>query len=153
MNITELLYCCIAITEEMIINTTTSERIVRSWPFSLNFFIIFPLKKSSVSVDDEARTNAESVDIEADRTRMTVMPISMGDRFDSMLGIIESKPFAATASAVVCILPKAPRKYAPPAMTIAKNVDIIVPLCIAFSDSMAYKTSAPSGEAPTCPGR
>ena len=92
-----VLYWNSAITAEITMKKTTSILIERTCFFSLIFLIILSLIRSSVRVDDEARTSEESVLIEAERTSITTSPISMGDRLESIVGIIESKPFAATS--------------------------------------------------------
>ena len=48
-----------------------------------------------VSVELDAITREDSVDMEADRTRITTSAIRIGDRLDSMVGMTESKPFAS----------------------------------------------------------
>ena len=50
--------------------------------------------RSMVSVELEAITNDESVDIEAERTNMTISAIMPSERPESIVGMIESKPFA-----------------------------------------------------------
>ena len=47
-------------------------------------------KKSSVSVELEVKTREESVDMEADNTSMTTIPIRISDSFESMNGMMLS---------------------------------------------------------------
>ena len=58
--------------------------------FFWSFFFESGTIKSSVSVELELRTSDESVDIEAERTRISVIPIISGERFESIVGIISS---------------------------------------------------------------
>ena len=46
--------------------------------------------KSSVSVELEVRTSEESVDIEAESTMITMMPIKMSGSPESIVGMTES---------------------------------------------------------------
>ena len=46
--------------------------------------------KSSVSVELDARTKDDSVDIDADRTRTSATPKITGERFASIAGMIAS---------------------------------------------------------------
>ena len=48
------------------------------------------LMKSSVSVELEVRTSEESVDIEAESTMITMMPIKMSGSPESIVGMTES---------------------------------------------------------------
>ena len=57
-----------AITEEMIMNTTTSTRRQISLLVSFIFFTTVPEMKSKVRVELDVRTSDESVDMEADKT-------------------------------------------------------------------------------------
>ncbi len=43
-----------------------------------------------VSVEPDAMTREERVDMDAERTRITTSPIRIGDKFSSMAGITES---------------------------------------------------------------
>ena len=63
-----------------------------------------------VSVELEAITSEESVDMEADSTRITTRAISSGDRPDSMAGIMASYPSVATSTLSENRRPKPPRK-------------------------------------------
>ena len=73
---------------------------------------LFPKKtgsmKSRVSVELEASTSDDSVDIDAERTRTRAIPKTSGDRFASIAGMIASKPSAATST--LNSLPNPPRK-------------------------------------------
>ena len=79
-------------------NTTISTRIMRTCVFSLISFMKFLLMKSSVSVELDAITSEESVDMDADNTSRTTRPISASESPDSIVGIIESNPFATTST-------------------------------------------------------
>lgn len=70
-------------------NTRTKARIIIRVLFSF-FFFESGTMKSSVSVELEVRTSDESVDIEAERTRISVIPMMSGERFESIVGIISS---------------------------------------------------------------
>lgn len=63
-----------------------------------------------VKVELEAITSDESVDMEADSTKMTTSAINSGDSPDSIVGIMESNPLAATSIWSENNLPKPPRK-------------------------------------------
>ena len=69
---------------------TINTRIMKSCFFSSISFITWPLSKSRVKVELDARTSDERVDIEADNTRMTTTPINMSGRFESITGITAS---------------------------------------------------------------
>ena len=87
-----------AITTEMITKTATSTLITIICCFSDMFFQTVTFNTSSVSVELEVRTSEESVDMEAERTRTTVMPIRMSGSVSSICGTIVSYamlPFAA----------------------------------------------------------
>ena len=60
------------------------------------FFMKLSFRKSSVSVELEAMTSEDNVDIEADSTRSTTRPIRISGRVESIVGIIESKPSVST---------------------------------------------------------
>ena len=72
------------------INTTIRRRMIRTCFFSSIFLMILPFRKSSVRVELEASTSDESVDIEAERTRMTMTPIRKGESVSSIVGTTES---------------------------------------------------------------
>ena len=91
-------------------NTATKARIVVILLFSCISFLRSGSIRLSVSVEEEVRTREESVDIEAERTRMSTMAISISGSFESIEGMMLSKPFAATCSLVAKSLPKPPRK-------------------------------------------
>ena len=76
---------------------TTKILIDKSCFFSSIFLTILSFKKSIVSVDDEAITSEESVDIDAERTRITTSAISGAESSLSIVGMIESNPFALTS--------------------------------------------------------
>jgi hypothetical protein len=69
---------------------TSRERIVLIWVLSLIFFASESLIKSRVSVELEARTRAASVDMEADRTRITTSPARASGKDETIVGIILS---------------------------------------------------------------
>ena len=94
-------------TAEMMMKTRMNALIIIRVFFSSFFFVIGTMK-SSVSVELDVRTSDERVDIEAERTRISVIPMMIGERFESIVGIISSKPFSATST--LKILPKPPRK-------------------------------------------
>ena len=104
------LYCTVAITTDMRINTTIRSRMHKSCVLSFMSFIKAPFIKSRVRVEAEAITREERVDIEADKTSIITTPIRTGDRPESMEGIMESKPLSLTCAPVVNSLPKPPRK-------------------------------------------
>ena len=90
MKLTVVLYCMMAMTTEISMNTTISIRMMKTCFFSSMSLMMFPFRKSSVSVELEASTSEDSVDIDADRTRITTTPISSGDRVSSILGTMAS---------------------------------------------------------------
>ena len=81
--------------DEMAINTTIRNRIQSTCFFSLIFWKKSSFKKSMVNVELDAITRDDSVDMEADSTRITTKAISIGESPDSIVGITESNPFAA----------------------------------------------------------
>ena len=81
--------------EEIAINTTTSKRIQNTCFLSLIFFANNSLIKSMVSVELDAITKEDKVDMEADNTSITTSAISIGDNPESIVGITESNPLAA----------------------------------------------------------
>ena len=95
INVTELLYWINAIMAEMAMNTTTKTRIKSTCFFSLMSLIKLSFKKSMVKVELEAITKEERVDMEAERTNMTTRAINIGLNPESIVGIMESNPFAA----------------------------------------------------------
>ena len=95
---------------DIAMNTTTRILMYNTCFFSLMFLIKLSFKKSIVSVELEAITSDESVDIEADNTRITTNAISAGLKLESIVGIIESKPLALTSIWSENNLPKPPRK-------------------------------------------
>ena len=54
-----------------------------------------PLRKSIVRVELDAITSEDSVDMDAESTRITTRAIMNGESPESMVGITESKPFFA----------------------------------------------------------
>lgn len=110
INVIELLYCIRARIDDMAINTTTRILMYNTCFLSLIFFIKLSFKKSIVSVELEAITRDDSVDIDADSTRITTSAISSGLKPESIVGIIESYPFAATSISSENRRPKPPRK-------------------------------------------
>ena len=58
--------------------------------FSSIFLTMLSLRKSSVRVEEEASTREDRVDIEADRTRITITPSRKGERVSSIVGTTES---------------------------------------------------------------
>ena len=90
INVTELLYCTMAMITEIRIKTTIRQRIVNTCFFSSMFLIRLSLIRSRARVELDAMTSEDSVDIEADRTRITTIPMSREGRSSSMVGIIES---------------------------------------------------------------
>ena len=74
----------------MTTNTASSTRIQTSWLFSLMSFLKTGLIKSSVSVELEVSTKEDSVDIDAESTMMTITPMRISGRVDSIVGTMES---------------------------------------------------------------
>ena len=66
--------------------------------------------KSSVSVELDVKTREERVDIDAERTRIRTIAINTSLKPESIVGTIESNPFAFTSAAVVKRRPKPPKK-------------------------------------------
>ena len=83
--------------DEMAMNTTISIRMENTCFLSSIFRKQTSFRKSMVRVELEAMTKEDNVDIEADSTRITTRAISRGDRPESMVGMMESNPFAATS--------------------------------------------------------
>ena len=90
INVTELLYCISAIVALMAINTTINTLMQRTCFFSLMFFIKLSLRKSMVSVDDDVITSDDRVLILAESTSITTRPIIIGERVESISGIMAS---------------------------------------------------------------
>ena len=110
INVIELLYCISARIDEIAINTTTRILIDKTCFLSLISLIKLSFKKSIVSVELDAITSDESVDIDADKTRITTSAISIGLNPESIVGIIESYPLAATSISSEKRRPNQPRK-------------------------------------------
>ena len=66
--------------------------------------------KSSVKVELDAKTREESVDMEAESTRMTTTAIRIVGSPDSIVGTTESYPLAAISILSSNSRPKPPRK-------------------------------------------
>ena len=90
MKVTLRWYWTIASTTEIAMNTTISSRITSTCRRSSMSLTRLSLIKSSVSVELDASTSDDSVDIDADSTRITTTPISAGERFSSIVGTMES---------------------------------------------------------------
>ena len=90
MKLTVVLYWMMAMTTEIRMNTTISSRMISTCFFSSMSLMMLPLRKSSVSVELEASTREDSVDMEAESTRITITPSSSGDRPSSIVGTTES---------------------------------------------------------------
>ena len=67
-------------------------------------------RKSRVRVELEASTREDRVDMEAESTRMTTTAMSTSDSPESMVGMMESYPLAATSIWSEKSRPKPPRK-------------------------------------------
>ena len=94
-------------------NTTIRQRIMLNCFLSLIDLMILPLKKSRVSVDAEAITSEERVDMDAANTRTITTPIMTSENHERMVGIIESKmtaPLALRSITPEYRRPKLPRK-------------------------------------------
>ena len=109
------LACTIASAAEITMNTTISIRMISSCFFSSISLTTRPLSRSSVTVEDDVSTREDSVDMEAERTRMITTAIRKGERLFSMVGITLSKPPAgfppsAAPSSAANSLPNPPRK-------------------------------------------
>ena len=99
-----------AITAEITMKTAIRIRITLSCCPSFISFFMAGLMKSSVSVEEEVSTREESVDMEADRTRITTSAIRMAGRLDSIVGMMESNPPLARSILSENRRPKPPRK-------------------------------------------
>ena len=71
--------CTIASAAEITMNTTISTRMTNSCFFSSIFLMTRPFSRSSVTVEEEVRTREDSVDMEAERTRMITTAIRNGE--------------------------------------------------------------------------
>ena len=96
-------------------NTTISTRMISSCFFSSMSLITRPLSRSSVTVEEDVSTRDDSVDMEAESTRMITTAIRNGERVCSIVGITLSNPPAgfppSTApSSAAKSRPKPPRK-------------------------------------------
>ena len=85
-------------------------RITISDFFSSSLFLHSGFIRSSVSVELDVSTSEDSVDIDAERTRITTIPISISGSDSSIFGIIPSEPICVSSSSDTNILPKPPRK-------------------------------------------
>ena len=68
------------------------------------------IRASYAQIMADAITSDESVDIDADKTRITTSAISIGLNPESIVGIIESYPLAATSISSEKRRPNPPRK-------------------------------------------
>ena len=75
---------------EIIMKITIKTLMIFNCFFSSISLATWPFNKSSVRVELEARTNDESVDIEADKTKMTTTASKISGKPDSITGITES---------------------------------------------------------------
>ena len=75
---------------EIAMKTTTSTRINRSCVFSFISLMKLSFKKSMVKVELDAITREESVDMDAESTRITTNAIRPGPKFCNMVGMTES---------------------------------------------------------------
>ena len=96
-------------------NTTISARMISSCFFSSMSLITRPFSRSSVTVEEDVSTREDSVDMEAESTRMITTAIRNGDRDCSIVGMTLSKPPAgfpppAAPSSSENSRPKPPRK-------------------------------------------
>ena len=73
-----------ASTTDTVMKNTISTCMVRTSFLSSACFNTFPLRKSRVRVELEVSTREARVDMEADSTSTTTMPISTSEREDSM---------------------------------------------------------------------
>ena len=110
MKVTRDFACTIAMTAEITMNTATNVRSVNILLFSSMCFFLSGSMKSSVSVELDASTSDESVDIDAESTRMSTTAMSVSPSPESMVGTMLSKPSAATLSGVLNSRPNPPRK-------------------------------------------
>ena len=69
-------------------NTTMKMRITSTCFLSSIFLITLSLSRSIVSVEDEAMTSEDRVDIEAESTRITTMAISSSGKSQNILNAI-----------------------------------------------------------------
>ena len=90
--------------------STISTLITETCFFSVIFLSRLSRSRSSVMVELEVRTRDESVDMDAESTRMTTIPISRSGSPESMAGMMESKPFATMSTLPEKRRPKPPRK-------------------------------------------
>ena len=67
-------------------------------------------RKSIVSVELDAITSDERVDMDADSTSSTTRPIRASGRYDIIVGIMASKPSASMFTESEKSLPNPPRK-------------------------------------------
>jgi len=106
------LYWAMAITDEIITNTTISIRINKSCFLSVMFLMTWPFRKSKVKVEAEDITKDERVDIEAANTIRITTPIMTSENCESIVGIIESytTPFGPTSTTSAYNRPKLPKK-------------------------------------------
>ena len=91
-------------------NTTIRPRMTLSCLSSSISLTTVPLMKSSVSVEEDVSTSEESVDMEAESTRMTTTEIRKGERPESMVGMIASNPWETTSTWSANRRPNPPRK-------------------------------------------
>ena len=90
INVTLELYCINASTTDIAMNTTINTLMMNTCRFSSMSFITCPFKRSSVNVELEASTSDDSVDIDAESTRITTTPSRISGSPDNMMGITES---------------------------------------------------------------
>ncbi len=76
-------------------NTTIKILINKTCLASDIFLTKFSFTKSIVSVELDAITKLDKVDIDADKTKITTSAIIPAESPESIVGIIESKPFVA----------------------------------------------------------
>ena len=110
MKVTLDLYWMMASTTEMAMKTTIRPRMMRIWRFSSISLMKWSFRKSRVRVELEASTREDRVDMEAESTRMTTTAMSTSDSPESMVGMMESYPLAATSIWSEKSRPKPPRK-------------------------------------------
>ena len=79
-------------------NTTMRALIQRTCFLSFISLTMVPLMKSMVRVELDVITREERVDMEAERTRMTTSPMSMGLKLESIAGMMASKPSVLTST-------------------------------------------------------
>ena len=90
MKLDLVLYWNRAITAEIAINTTTSARMISTCFFSDISLMMLSLSRSMVSVEEDAITREDRVDMEADSTRITTSASIPEERPESMVGTTES---------------------------------------------------------------